>query len=141
MNKDVKIHVLTASGRLNHFKKEILKAANNSLEIIKSKIPLSNVDIVFYDNPYGVIPHLGTGAHTLNPHLVCISLDPAFPHFEKTIKEETVRTLAHELHHCVRWQTIGYGKTLLEAMISEGLADHFDIEITKKEPQAWALVA
>jgi len=138
MNKDINICVLTASGRLTSFRKNILKSAKNSLKIIKYKIPVNNVDIVFYDNPYGAIPHLGIGAHTLNPHLVCISLDPDFSHFEKTIKEETARTLAHELHHCIRWQNhSSMYATLLDAMITEGLADHFDIEITNKKPQAW----
>lgn len=137
MSKDVNIYVLTGSGRLNPFKKQIIKSANYLLEIIKSKIPLPNMDIVFYDNPDGAIPHLGVGAQTINPNLVFISLDPDFQHFERVINGEVERILVHELHHCVRWQHPGYGKTLLQALISEGLADHFDIEVTKKKPQRW----
>ena len=42
------------------------------------------------------------------------------------------------MHHCARWGTVGYGETLLEAMISEGLAEHFDIEVNKTKPTMWA---
>ncbi len=31
----------------------------------------------------------------------------------------------HEMHHATRWRTVGYGRTLLEAMVSEGMADRF----------------
>ena len=38
--------------------------------------------------------------------------------------------LVHELHHCLRWRGPGTGQTLLfEALISEGLADHFAMEL------------
>lgn len=131
------IQILTASGRLEPFVNEILRGAKKAVSIIKSKIPLPRVDIVFYDNPEGVIPHLGIGGFAPNANLVFISLDPSYQNFNKTISDEISRTLAHELHHAIRWQNPGYGKTLLEAMITEGLADHFDIELTNTKPQLW----
>jgi uncharacterized protein YjaZ len=36
--------------------------------------------------------------------------------------------VAHEAHHAARWRGPGYGTTLLEALVTEGLADHFAIE-------------
>ncbi len=56
-----------------------------------------------------------------------------------TIDDNLERTLIHELNHAARWQTVGYGDTLLEAMISEGLADHFEKEITNKNPNPWSV--
>ncbi len=49
-------------------------------------------------------------------------------------------TLAHELHHSSRIRTgPGYGRTLGEAMVSEGLADHFANEaFSTTPPQPWA---
>ena len=44
-----------------------------------------------------------------------------------------IDTLAHECHHAARWQTVGYGETLFEGIISEGLADHFAQEITERK--------
>ncbi|MGE0109767.1 MAG: DUF2268 domain-containing putative Zn-dependent protease [Bdellovibrionales bacterium] len=44
------------------------------------------------------------------------------------------RTFAHELHHAVRGDSqYGYGPTLGEAMISEGLAQRFEFEIAQSE--------
>jgi uncharacterized protein YjaZ len=43
-------------------------------------------------------------------------------------------TLAHELHHAARNQGPGYGKTLGEALVSEGLAQAFEADITGHVP-------
>lgn len=40
-------------------------------------------------------------------------------------KEELTDALAHEMHHLVRWQATGYGRTLGEAIVSEGMACWF----------------
>lgn len=133
----VNIFVLTAGGRLEKYKDRITKAARESIKIIKKKIPIPNIDIVFYDNPENVIPHLGIGAFTNNINLVLVPLNSSFKNFEKTISEEMLRILAHELHHCARMKAVGYGKTLFETMVSEGLADHFELQVTNKKPQAW----
>jgi uncharacterized protein YjaZ len=41
---------------------------------------------------------------------------------------EVPTTIIHELHHCSRWAGPGYGRTLLEALVSEGLAQHFEAD-------------
>lgn len=133
----VNIFVLAAGGRLEKYKDRIMKTAKESVKIIGKKIPLHDVDVVFYDNPENVIPHLGIGGYTQTPEMVLVSLNPKFKHFEKTISAEIIRTLTHELNHCMRMKAVGYGNTLFEAMVSEGLADHFELQITKKKPQAW----
>lgn len=129
--------VLIAGGRLGKYKNRILENADESAEIIGKKIPLTDVDVVFYDNPSLVIPHIGIGGYTQNANLVFMPLNPEFKYFEKTINEEIARALPHELHHCARLKSVGYGDTLLKAMITEGLADHFELQITNKKPQAW----
>ncbi len=131
------IIVLTASGRLEKYKDRIIKTAKESVKIIGKKISLPDVDVVFYDNPSNTIPHLGISAFTNNANLVLVSLNPDFKQFKKTIGKEIIRILAHEFHHCARLKGAGYGNTLFEAMISEGLADHFELEVTGKKPQAW----
>lgn len=37
-------------------------------------------------------------------------------------------TIIHELHHCSRSAGRGYGRTLLEALVSEALAQHFEAD-------------
>lgn len=133
------IFVLAANGRLGKYKNRIMRIAKESVKLIGKKIPLPDVDIVFYDNPKSkyIIPHLGLGGYAHNAHLVVMPLNPDFNHFERMISEEIKRTLSHELHHCARMKALGYGDTLLKAMVSEGLADHFGLEITNKKPQKW----
>lgn len=134
----IKISILQASGRLIPYLNTIRKSVQEAVFKIEAKIPLISVDVVICDNPKATIPHLGIGGQTITSNLVMVSLDPSSKFFLSKIEEEILRTLAHELNHCARWECVGYGKTFLEAMISEGLADHFDEEISKEEPQAWS---
>jgi uncharacterized protein YjaZ len=45
--------------------------------------------------------------------------------------------LAHELHRPSRWDGPGYGETLGDALVSEGLAGHFAQEVYGGEPEPW----
>lgn len=131
-------HVLLGSGRLTPFAEEIKQEFNQAVAKIIKKLPVSNVDVVIYNNPEGAIPEIGIGGYTPNAHLIFVSLDTQFPNFKQAINKELKRTLAHELHHALRWKDPGYGKTLFEALITEGLAGHFDMEINNSnEPEPW----
>ena len=132
------LHILKASGRLKPYIKDIAKACREAERKIPAKIPISNVDVVIVDNPYESIPEIGVGGHTHHPNFVVVSIDPQFPNLKSTLFMELLDTFAHELHHAARWQTVGYGETLFEAIISEGLADHFAQEITEsKDLHLW----
>jgi hypothetical protein len=51
-------------------------------------------------------------------------------------------SIAHELHHIARWQTVGYGKTLGEAITSEGFATVYaEIKSHLKVPWSEAVVS
>ncbi len=138
MSGDSRISIMQASGRLGPYLSSIRKSAQEAVSKIEAKIPLTGVDVVICDNPRATIPHLGIGGQTVTSNLVIVSLNPSSKFLINKIEEAILRTLAHELNHCARWECVGYGKTLLEAMISEGLADHFDEEISKGEPQSWS---
>lgn len=47
------------------------------------------------------------------------------------------RQVPHEVNHCLRMAGPGYGISLGEAMVSEGLAGHFVIELMQSEPEHW----
>lgn len=130
-------HILLGSGRLTPFAKQIKEAFNKAAGSISSKVSISDVDVVIYDNPHGAIPETGVGGYAPDGHTIFISLDPNFPKFEETIIKELGRTITHEFHHALRWEGPGYGKTLFEALITEGLADHFDIEVSNAQPHMW----
>ncbi len=133
-----RLHILEASGRLTPLVEEITLAVERVIGKIGSTLLLPPVDIVIVDNPEGSIPETGVGGRAYNAHFLVISVDPEFTRIHDVIGEEIESTLAHELHHCARMDAIGYGETLLEALVTEGLADHFDIEINGGMPKPWS---
>jgi hypothetical protein len=78
-------------------------------------------------DPGATIPEMGVGGFTdVGTGTVTISLDPDRPGFERTLRTWLPITLAHELDHSERTRRgPGYGDTLLQAMVSEGMADAF----------------
>lgn len=131
---NIKLHILNASGKLSPYIKEIQNIFDEAVVKITNNIPVSNVDIAIVDNPFSTIPEIGIGGHAMTANYVVISLDHEFNNFKKTLESELTDTLAHELSHAVRWQKIEYPyNNLLEALITEGLADHFANQITKRE--------
>jgi uncharacterized protein YjaZ len=135
----MKLHIMKASGRLNPFEAELRLAFNEVLEKVNSKLQLPEIDVVMVDYPDTVIPETGVVGYAITKNLLYVYVDPDSIHFKTHAHEEIVSTLTHELHHCARMSTVGYGKTLLEAIVSEGLADHFDIEINHHEPKPWSI--
>jgi len=137
-SKNINLHILNASGKLTPYLKEIRNIFDETIAKVLKKIPLSNVDVVVSEYAEGVIPELGVGGNAYDPNVVSIYLNSKFPNFaNKTLKEEFKRIIPHELNHTMRSQAVGYGETLLKAMISEGLADHFEMEINNKGPHMW----
>lgn len=136
---NINLHLLNASGSLYVFVNDIKNSFKTSINEISKKLSISDIDIVVYDNPLGAIPEFGIGGYAPNANLIFVSLDPKFPNLSKSIGDQFSRTLAHEIHHCMRWRGPGYGNTLLEALITEGLADHFDLEMHGGDLYPWDL--
>ncbi|MGE0554605.1 MAG: DUF2268 domain-containing putative Zn-dependent protease, partial [Gemmatimonadales bacterium] len=86
-----------------------------------------------------VIPEVGMGGLNPSPDEVRLYADPSWPDLELVLRTHLLSQLAHEIHHAMRRRAIGYGSTLLEAAISEGLADHFALEASGGSPPPWAL--
>jgi uncharacterized protein YjaZ len=105
---------------------------------IEAALDLPEVEVIVRDNPEGVIPEIGVGGYSPDAEKLFIWLDPNYANFENAIRQNLPGTLAHEAHHTARWGSVGYGETLLEGVISEGLADHFDMEITGGGVPPWA---
>ena len=87
--------------------------------------------------PERTLPSKGMSGAAPNTGQIYILLNPEHPRLHKSLDEELVATLAHEYHHTLRHRTVGYGSTLFEAIVSEGLADHFTVEVTGDDPP-WA---
>jgi uncharacterized protein YjaZ len=108
-----------------------------TLSLVSAHLTLRDLTIVVVDNPRGVIPEVGLGGFTPSAREVRLFVDPARPDVAQVLRRELAPLLAHELHHAARWRAVGYGFTLRDAAVSEGLADHFALEVTGAPPPPW----
>ena len=75
------------------------------------------------------------GGHTYNQHESMIAL-PSW----RVDRKLVLATIAHELHHLARWQHAGYGATLGEAILSEGIATLYESQVANWSPP-WSQAA
>lgn len=101
----------------------------DSLATIHKALPGPANTIRFTLDSNNVIPWMGIGGFSdpTQNGKITISLHP---NFKEPLTPNIIKwlpgTLAHEVHHSVRIQIgPGFGKTLLEELITEGLADSF----------------
>lgn len=134
---NIHIHILDGGNKLTQVKENIRTIAESTVSIVAGSIPVDNVDIVIYPDSIGTIKYIGLGGFIKTEHLVLIPIDPGFPDLKTSLKEQLPGTLAHELYHCLRNFTPSRKYTLLDALINEGLADHFALEMTKSKPEKW----
>lgn len=127
------LHILNASGQFDTIRERIETCFAKSMKDIESLLGIGSVDVVVSSNPQSVIPELGIGGHSPSGNLVFLAVAPDHPNVLKGFESAFRHLLAHELHHCARWSGPGYGQTLAEAMISEGLACMFEAEICEGE--------
>ncbi|MBI4426386.1 MAG: hypothetical protein HY567_02315 [Candidatus Kerfeldbacteria bacterium] len=138
---DPRIHILEANPPLRRFAAILRKECEHSLQRIKLLLKFKDVDIVLADDPRKVVKPLVIGGWTQNSHLVFVWLNSSHRYFANRIRTEIGRTLAHELHHVARWQLTGkYGRNLFEALVTEGLADHFVLQVFDGKPEPWDIV-
>jgi hypothetical protein len=77
-----------------------------------------------------LIPDWDCNGYADGPWRITITVDPACDGREKRPLEAQLRAmLAHELHHAMRSRGPGYGSTLGEALVTEGLAECYEEEV------------
>lgn len=123
----------------NEHKNLIEAKVSTGLVTINNLMPIDNLNIRIVDNPQLVIPEIGIGGYNPNAEEVILAIDANFNDLAGTLEENLIPQLAHEVHHAKRRRSVGYGNTLLQAAVSEGLADHFSIEVSAINPPPWAV--
>lgn len=124
---------------LSEHKTLIQEIVTDAFEAINAKMPIDNLTIEIVANPRQAIPEIGLGGFNPSTDKVIISIDPDFANLAASLKKELGAQLAHEIHHAKRRRSVGYGNTLLQALVSEGLADHFSIEVFGIDPPLWSV--
>jgi len=134
-----RVHLTEQSGRLTPFRGRIEKIVSKIESEVGVRMSLPDMDVVISDDPMGAIPEIGIGGMARNEHLLLISIDPNHVWSGAEFEHALRGTIAHEIHHCVRMGSVGYGETLFDALITEGLADHFDQEVNGGDPSLWSV--
>jgi uncharacterized protein YjaZ len=116
----------------------IVAEVQETVSAVRRLIDLDGVTIRLQAGTESVIREIGMGGRTTGPGEIVLVLDPASSVLPSSLPAELFPLRAHELHHVARFRTVGYGSNLLEAMVSEGLADHFSIEVAGIDPPIWS---
>lgn len=128
-------HILNASRELTAFKAKIIELISKSEKMLTSQMNFASLttDLVIKSGKF-VVPEVGIGAYCVNQYEIQMTLDIDNPSLLNSFDESFMATLAHETHHACRESTIGFGNSLLDSMILEGLACHFEVELGYKTP-------
>ena len=132
----VTLHLLNAHGKLTSHCEWLHTALTQTYALANQVMPLPSVDVVVKAGAY-VIPEKGHLGYCPEPGLVYVTVNPEHPALYKNEDHSLERMFAHELHHAARWAGPGYGATLGEVVVSEGLAGHFALELFKGQPEPW----
>lgn len=131
-------HWLDAHDRVAPFREAVAAALRAAEARVAGVVEPPRLDVVVRAVPGGpVVPHHGHVGHTPGAELVFLTLDPSNPNLPRALGAPLERTIAHEVHHALRWAGPGYGRTLGEALVSEGLAGRFVEELFASPPEPW----
>jgi len=117
---------------------EAIESAIRSVERLAAKIvaPVP-VDIVVQPVNGFVIHERGFVGNTPRAGAIYLSFDPANENLPANLGAPLQRMVAHEYHHVLRMNGAGYGRTLFEVIVSEGLAGRFAQELFQSDAEPW----
>lgn len=130
--------VFEDGGQLEDHRQLVEQVVRQTVASVNDLMPIDNVLIRVVADPAQVIPELGLSGYNPSAEEVVIFIDPHSSVLAGSLAANLSQVVAHEMHHAKRRRTVGYGATLLEAVVTEGLADHFSVEVTGSEPPLWA---
>ncbi|MFC0340943.1 DUF2268 domain-containing putative Zn-dependent protease [Paracoccus niistensis] len=124
------VHFLNARHALTGIMPEVRAAIAEAVARVADHLDLPDFDVVVRAGDGG--SDWGVMGAAPAPGVVELTLSPArFAH------ELTVRRMLRELHHVARWDGPGYGRSLGEVLVSEGLAGHFVVQVLGGVPDPW----
>lgn len=124
-------YIANSTGELDKLVNMISKSLSSVIPIVEKELYATQIDIIFVSAAALAIPEYGIGGNTPGPNHVYVSFDP---NSDMITQDGLNETLFHEIHHCMRWRNPGYGQTLGEAMISEGMACLYEEQHSGKAP-------
>jgi uncharacterized protein YjaZ len=117
----------------------IEQEVERTMSVVQPLLNVTGLRIALIDDPTQVIPEVGMGGFNPSADEVLLYADSSWPDLETVLRSELLLQLAHEIHHAMRRRSVGYGSTVLQAAVTEGLADHFSLEVSGETGRPWAL--
>jgi hypothetical protein len=136
------LHWLEASGDLSRYRAEITAAFEQSYRAVSGMLPPPRLDILIQRLAGATIPGVGIVGYAHRSTMFSMTVDPDEANFIPSLNEGALnRQIIHEVHHCLRMAGPGYGHTLGEALVSEGLAGQFVRHLMGTPPEPWECAA
>lgn len=126
-------------GSLASYHPLIEQEVRRTIEVVAAKWDIGRLSIRVFASQTNVIPEIGLNGYTPSATEIRLFIHSTFQSLDDSIETHLFPLLAHEMHHARRTRLVGYGSTLLEAVVSEGLADHFSMEVAGVEPPVWSV--
>ncbi|MEM8578901.1 MAG: DUF2268 domain-containing putative Zn-dependent protease [Pseudomonadota bacterium] len=98
------------------------EAAARWMILLRTRMDVPPVTFFLQHAPGAVLDDRGHCGGAYAPRQITLRADPDHPAYSQGLGEPLLHTLTHEAHHILRWDGPGYGATLGEALVSEGLA-------------------
>ncbi len=133
----LRLHITDNKNTLNPFKSQLERYFQEATTLISKKVEIQDVDIWVSENKNHTISEVGIGGSTPTEKNVFIYLDSFNIELISNLEAHFKSVLTHELHHSLRHKYLKVKNTLLESVIREGLADHFDLEVNGGELKYW----
>ena len=131
------LHWLNARGAVTPYIAAVEAAVADVRRRAAPVVTLPSLDLAVSVVPGRGIREIGHVGHSFYPGAIFLTLDPDNPRLADNLGEPLARMIAHELNHALRWETVGCGATLGEALVSEGLAGQFVAQLFASPPEPW----
>lgn len=124
----VKISILNATGAFNDIYQQLEDEGCRAVRLIAELVSLAPVDITLSPSSADDAP-LGIAGFVISPCRIEIMLDSSRDDIVEVVKQDLAAVIAHEVHHLVRASSGIESKTLLQHIVAEGLACHFETQV------------
>jgi hypothetical protein len=123
---------------LTPWRAQILSEIEATREAVSTLVAAPTLAVELRHAPGRVIPEIGMVGYAPSATHFSLTFDSTNPHFAPSLADGTLRRqAAHEVHHCLRHAGPGYGQSLGEALVSEGLAGQFVNRLYGTPPEPW----
>lgn len=124
----LKYHILNSSGRFDSHLELLREQVEQSIETVNKHLSM-DADVCISHSSAHCNKELGIGGGAFTPNLMHIFLDVDHKNFVNAVKTEILCVLAHEAHHCKRMESVPNDYSLIDSIVTEGLACQCELDI------------